>query len=135
MSELVVLGFPDAAAARIAYDEVLNLADSDDLALEALALRTSGPAGRIFIEVPNQLVVGSNSSGPLLADFLTTVLEGQAGAIARGRRSDMNPGPATSPAVLVMMAARIGWQRFRETMSIFDCVTVEIPADTSNTSG
>ncbi|MGV1037177.1 MAG: hypothetical protein ACOYD0_09140 [Candidatus Nanopelagicales bacterium] len=135
MSDLMILGFPDATAARLAYDEVLNLADNNDLTLEALALRTSGPAGRIFIEVPNQLAVGSNASGPQLADFLTTVLEGPDNTSETGcRPSDTCAAPGAAPTVLVLIASQIAWHRFRETMSVFEDITVEMPAGTSDTS-
>lgn len=128
MHDVVVIGFPDAAAARLAYDEVLNLGDNDDLVLEALALRTSGPAGRICIEMPDQLSAGGTATGPQVAGFLVAVLE--TGEAAHGpdcHPSDLHAMLQVSPAVVVFMASHIAWQRFKETMSVFDGVTIAMP--------
>lgn len=132
MSELVVIGFPDEATARLAYDEVLNLSDNHDLLLEGLAIRTTGPTGRIRLEIPDQLTVGSKASGPQFADFLVGILEARDGSDADtgGIWAATNMALSASPAVIVIMASHIAWKRFRATMSFFDGITIDMPAGT-----
>ncbi len=129
MHDVVVLGFPDTGAARLAYDEVLNLADNDDIVLEALALRTTGPTGRICIEMPDQLSAGRRTTGPQVAGFLEALLEPRQDSPGSDcRQSDLHAMLQASPAVIVFMASHIAWQRFKETMSVFGGVTITMPA-------
>lgn len=128
MHDVVVLGFPDTGAARLAYDEVLNLADNDDLVLEALALRTTGPAGRICIEMPDQLSAGRRATGTQVAGFLEAILDPREDSHRSDhRQSDLHAMLRASPAVIVFMASHIAWQRFKETMSVFGVVTMTMP--------
>jgi uncharacterized membrane protein len=133
MSQLVVIGFPDESAARLAYDEVLNLSDSHDLVLEGLAIRTAGPTGRIRVEVPDQMTAGSLAGGPRFTEFVARILETR----DTGDALDAEPGGIstetakamrTSPAVVVIMASHVAWKRFRLAMSVFDGITVAMPA-------
>lgn len=128
VSELVVIGFPDEAGARLAYDEILNLSDNRDLQLEGLALRTTGPTGWIRVEIPDQATVGSAPAGPRLVPFLAGVLQARTGS---GVTPEVPPEAEFvlpgCPAVIVIMASHIAWQRFQAAMSFFDGITVALP--------
>lgn len=132
MSETFVIGFPDEATARLAYDDILNLSDNDDLLLQGLAIRTSGPTGRIRIEIPDQMTVGSMASRREFADFLSGILEARDGSAAdpQGISAATKAALRASPAVIVIMASHIAWKRFRATMSFFDGITVAMPTGT-----
>lgn len=112
---LYLLNFTDEVAARLAYDEILNLSDNGDVNLDGLAIRTVGPAGRIRVEVPEQLVAGSASQEQDLADFLTQVLSSS---------EPPNTVLSTGAAVIAVKASDLESRRFRSAMSIFDGVTI-----------
>jgi inorganic triphosphatase YgiF len=114
---LYLLNFTDEVAARLAYDEILNLSDNGDVNLDGLAIRTVGPAGRIRVEVPEQLVAGSASASQEqdLADFLTQVLSSS---------EPPNTVLSTGAAVIAVKASDLESRRFRSAMSIFDGVTI-----------
>lgn len=137
MSELIILGYDDHAAATKAYDKVLELQRDFVVDLSGLAVVRVDADGKQHVETPGKIVGASAASGALwgmlfgllfLVPGFGFVMGGLMGALGgklsksgidRAFRDRVQAMLEPGKAAVVIMARKITEDKFRAGMSEF----------------
>jgi uncharacterized membrane protein len=137
MSDLIIIGYDDAATAERAYDQVMELNHEHVVELTGLALVSVDQEGKSHVDTPGRLVAGSAASGALwgtlfgllfLVPFAGLLVGGAMGAVMgklsksgidASFRKRVQSMLAPGKAAVVIMATKVTGDKFGAALRPF----------------